>query len=99
MPEIARIGDDFSTGHGCTGVSQIAEGSEDVFANGIPVSRLGDMSVSHTIPSGDDCVPHVVPISGASASVYINGIACARVTDSIDAGAIVAGSPDVFAGD
>lgn len=98
MPEVARIGDAFSTGHGCTGVSQIAEGSETVFANGIAVSRLGDMSVSHTRPVGPDCVPHSVPISGSSGSVYVNGIGCARVTDSIDAGAIIAGSLNVYVG-
>ncbi len=98
MPAVARIGDPFSTGHGCAGSSTIAEGSGNVFANGISVSRQGDNSVSHTVPSGDACVPHVVPITGGSGSVFVNGIPCARVGDAIDAGAITGGSPNVFAG-
>lgn len=98
MPAVARIGDSFSTGHGCDGVSTIADGSANVFANGIGVSRLGDNSVTHLVDVGAACDPHVVPISSASATVFINGIACARVGDSIDAGAIISGSPTVFAG-
>ena len=98
MPAVARIGDPFATGHGCDGSSTIQDGSGNVFANGIGVSRLGDSSVTHAVPAGPICVPHAVPISGASGSVFVNGIALARVTDSIDGGAITGGSPDVFAG-
>jgi uncharacterized Zn-binding protein involved in type VI secretion len=47
---------------------------------------------------GDVCVPHTVPIIGGSASVFVNGIAIARVGDAIDKGSITGGSPDVFAG-
>lgn len=98
MPAVARIGDPFATGHACDGSSAIAQGSGDVFANGIAVSRVGDMSVPHAILVGDLCVPHVVPIAAGSGSVFVNGIPCARVGDAIDAGAITAGSGDVFAG-
>jgi uncharacterized Zn-binding protein involved in type VI secretion len=98
MPAVARIGDPFATGHGCDGASTIAGGSGDVFANGIGVSRQGDASASHTLPDGDACVPHTVPISGGSGTVYANGIPLARVGDAIDAGAITGGSGDVFAG-
>ena len=98
MPAVARIGDPFSTGHPCDGSSTTAQGSGDVYANGIPVSRVGDNSTSHLVLLGDVCVPHVVPIAGGSGSVYANGIALARVGDPIDAGAITAGSPDVNAG-
>lgn len=98
MPAVARIGDPFSTGHACDGSSTIAGGSGDVFANGIGVSRLGDMSTTHAILVGLACVPHAVPIASASGSVFINGIACARVGDAIDAGSITGGSGNVFAG-
>lgn len=98
MPAVARIGDPFSTGHPCDGSSVIAEGSPNVYANGIPVSRLGDLSASHLILVGDVCVPHAVPIASASSSVFANSIQLARVGDSIDKGAISGGSPDVFAG-
>lgn len=98
MPAIARDGDDFSTGHGCTGVSQVTGGSSNVFINGIPCERLGDPTVSHTVPSGESCVPHVSSISSGSSTVFVNGIAVARVGDSCDAGSIIEGSPNVFAG-
>jgi uncharacterized Zn-binding protein involved in type VI secretion len=98
MPAVARIGDLFATGHGCDGSSTIAAGSGDVFANGIGVSRQGDASASHTLPDGDACVPHTVPILGGSGTVYATGIPLARVGDVIDAGAISGGSGDVFAG-
>lgn len=98
MPAVARIGDPFSTGHGCDGSSTIAAGSGNVFANGIPVARLGDVSASHTRPSGDSCVPHTATIAAGSGTVSINGIPCARVGDAIDSGAITGGSGSVFAG-
>jgi len=98
MPAVARIGDPFATGHGCTGTSTIAEGSDTVFAEGIGVSRTGDMSVAHAFPLGGICVPHVVPISGGSATVFADGRPLARVTDAIDSGQIVDGADAVFAG-
>jgi len=98
MPAVARIGDLFATGHLCDAASVIGEGSGDVFANGIPVSRVGDNSVVHDILQGGACVPHTAPIAAGSGTVFANGIALARVGDAIDAGSISAGSADVFAG-
>ena len=98
MPAVARIGDPFATGHPCDGASTIAEGSGNVFANSIGVSRRGDNSASHNLLVGDVCVPHSVPITGGSAAVFVNAISIARVGDAIDKGAITGGSPDVFAG-
>lgn len=98
MPAVARIGDPFATGHPCDASSTIAEGSPDVFANGIAVSRVGDRSAVHDILSGAVCVPHAAPIASGSGTVFVNGIALARVGDAIDAGSITGGSGDVFAG-
>lgn len=98
MPAVARIGDPFSTGHLCDVTSTIAEGSGTVFANGIPVSRVGDASVVHEILEGAVCVPHTAAIAAGSGTVFANGIPLARVGDAIDAGAISGGSGDVFAG-
>lgn len=98
MPAVARIGDPFSTGHPCDAVSTIAGGSGSVFANGIGVSRTGDMSATHDILVGQVCVPHAVPIAGGSGTVFADGIALARVGDAIDAGSISGGSPTVYAG-
>ncbi|MBY0400957.1 PAAR domain-containing protein [Myxococcota bacterium] len=99
MPQVARIGDSFVTGHPCDGVSEIGEGSGNVFANGIPVSRRGDRSVPHLRLVGGVCVPHVAPIVEGSATVFANGIPVARIGDPIDAGSITGGSPNVWAGD
>lgn len=98
MQRVARIGDSFSTGHPCDGSSVIAQGSPNVFANGIPVSRRGHMSEAHTYLVSDECRPHVMPISGGSAKVFVNGIPVARIGDAIDAGSITGGSPNVWAG-
>lgn len=98
MPAVARQNDSFSTGHPCTGVSALTGPSSDVFVNGRGVERRGDPSVTHTIKIGKRCVPHVVPITGGSSTVFVNGRPIARVNDSIDRGAIISGSGDVFAG-
>lgn len=98
MPAVARKDDSFSTGHGCTSVSQITGPSTDVFANGRGVERKGDPSVQHTIKSGRRCVPHTVNIASGSGTVFVNGKPIARVADRIDSGSISSGSPDVFAG-
>jgi uncharacterized Zn-binding protein involved in type VI secretion len=52
----------------------------------------------HAILVGDACVPHGTSISGGSGTVFADGISLARVGDAIDAGAIIAGSGNVFAG-
>jgi uncharacterized Zn-binding protein involved in type VI secretion len=98
MPAVARQGDSFSTGHGCTGESFLAGSSSDVFVDGIGIERQGDPCVEHTIKSGRRCSPHVVTISSGSGSVFVNGRPIARVGDSIDAGSITSGSSTVFAG-
>jgi uncharacterized Zn-binding protein involved in type VI secretion len=98
MPALARIGDSFSTGHGCTGTSTLTSPSPNVFANGKGVERKGDPSVSHTINTGRWCATHVATISGGSSTVFINGIPCARVGDPIDSGSIISGSDSVFVG-
>lgn len=98
MPAVARIGDSASTGHACTGVTTITSPSTNVFANSKGVERKGDPTVVHTILVGTVCVPHVETIKAGSSSVFVNGIPCARVGDACDAGAIISGSPNVFAG-
>lgn len=101
MPAVARQGDSISTGHPCTGVTTLTSptgGVFNVYANGLGIECLGNPTVSHTILVGDACVPHVEVIKSASSSVFIGGIAVARVGDAADAGQIISGSPDVYAG-
>lgn len=98
MPAVARIDDAFATGHACDGISTIAGGSGTVFVNGIGAARRGDPGAVHAILVGGICVPHGTAISGGSGTVFADGISLARVGDGIDAGAIIAGSGNVFAG-
>jgi uncharacterized Zn-binding protein involved in type VI secretion len=98
MPLAARIGDTFTTGHGCSPVSTIATGAPTVIIEGKPAARIGDQSVVHTILIGKNCVPHVVPILTGSPTVIADGRPLARVGDTIDFGVITTGAPTVFAG-
>ncbi len=95
MPAVTRIGD-ADTPH-CSGMSR-AQGSGNVFANGIPVSRQGDVNTTHLKP-GSPCPPHAAAIASGSSTVIVNGKGCGRVGDGISGcTSVAAGSPNVFAG-
>lgn len=93
MPAVTRIGD-ADIPH-CSGMTR-AEGSSDVFANGIGISRQGDHNTGHLKPPAP-CVGHSAPISSGSSTVYVNGLQCGRVGDPTCT-AVAEGSPNVFAG-
>ena len=96
MPAVTRVGD-ADVPH-CSGMVR-AEGSPDVFVNGIPVSREGDLNTPHLLP-GDPCPGHSAPIARGSNSVFANGRAIGRVGDPISGCTSVAeGSPDVICHD
>jgi uncharacterized Zn-binding protein involved in type VI secretion len=99
----ARLGDTF------TDTDVIAEGSGNVFVNGIPKARLGDLTTGHTLPGHGFYPP--VPIIEGSGSVFVNGIPAARLGDKhaihcdpphpasdCHDGVINTGSGDVFIG-
>mgnify|MGYP003313347791 FL=1 len=95
MPAVTRIGDADVT-H-CSGMTR-AQGSPNVNANGIPVSRQGDNNTTHLLP-GVPCPAHAAPIAVGSTTVFINGKGCGRVGDAISGCTSVAeGSSNVFAG-
>lgn len=95
MPAIIRIGDPISCG------DTMGQGSGNVFANGIPVSRKGtDLTAGHCF--------NPVPIVAASHNVFTNYIPTNRVGDPIavhccgdscHSGNASNGSPDVFIND
>ena len=94
MPAVTRIGDADVT-H-CTGMTR-AVGSGNVFANGIPVSRQGDVNTVHLLP-GVPCPPHSAAIASGSSTVFVNSKGCGRVGDGISGcTSVAAGSPNVFA--
>ena len=95
MPAVTRIGD-ADAAH-CSGMTR-AEGSPDVFANGIAVSRQGDNNTTHLLPP-PPCPAHAAPIAAGSGTVFVNGKGIGRVGDAISGCTSVAqGSPDVIAG-
>ena len=95
MPAVTRIGDADVT-H-CSAPTR-AEGSPDVFANNIKVSRQGDNNTSHLLP-GTPCPSHAAPITVGSTTVFVNGKGCGRVGDSVtNCTSVAQGSPNVFAG-
>lgn len=93
MPAVARLGDPISCG------DTLAQGSGNVFINGMPVGRVGvDYTAGHCFPP--------VPVISGSGTVFANGIAVDRVGDPIPShtcgksthsGVVAVGSPTVFA--
>ena len=95
MPAVARLGD-AGVVH-CSGYV-IATGSPNVFVNGRPAARVGDVSSVHLKP-GSPCPPHTSTIAVGSGSVFVNGLPLARIGDPLAGCTVIAqGSPDVSAG-
>ena len=95
MPAVTRVGD-ADVAH-CSGMSR-AQGSPNVFCNGIPISRQGDKNTTHLKP-GSPCPPHSAAIASGSSTVFVNGKGCGRVGDGISGcTSVAAGSSNVFAG-
>lgn len=100
MPAVTRIGDK-DMKH-CT-TPKRAEGSPNVFCNGIGISRQGDLNTPHHAPPHTDehpfCTTHTAAIALGSKTVFVNNRGCGRVGDKIGGCTAVAqGSPNVFAG-
>ena len=93
MPAATRIGD-ADVAH-CSGMTR-AEGSPNVFVNGIKWSRQGDNNTGHLLP-GDPCPSHAAPISSGSSTVIVNGVQAGRIGDPTCT-SVAAGSSNVFAG-
>lgn len=95
MPAAARFGD-LGVPHCSPYV--IATGSTDVFINGRPAARVGDISSPHKVPARI-CFNHVAPIVIGSTSVFINGRPAAYVGSYLAGCTFVAtGSTDVVTG-
>lgn len=95
MPAATRIGD-ADVPH-CSGMVR-AQGSPNVFVNGIPWSRQGDLNTPHLVPP-EPCDVHAAPIAIGSTTVKVNGKGAGRIGDAISGcTSVAAGSPNVFAG-
>lgn len=95
MPAQTRVGDN-DTGHDACPPRPLAEGSPDVFINGIPAGRVGDAYAPHGCPVH---APHSGVIASGSGTVFINGQAAGRIGDPVSCGGSVAeGSSNVIIG-
>jgi len=98
MPAVSRKGDSLSTGHICASTTVLdTPGQGTCFANSILIARVSDPTVSHPFPPAPPCAPHVANVNAGSPNVFVEGLAVARIGDSTDAGAMTAGSGNVFA--
>ncbi len=97
MPAATRIGDADVT-H-CSGMTR-AEGSPDVFVNGIAWSRQGDVNTTHLLPPNiPPCPSHAAGIASGSSTVKVNTKGAGRIGDGISGcTSVAAGSSNVFAG-
>lgn len=94
MPATHRLGD-ICTGHGCYPPRPSVQGSSNVFVNGIPQVRQGDMYAVH-------CCKYCHSGSAAvgSPTVYVNGKQKHRIGDAVSCGSkAMTGSSNVFVGD
>ena len=95
MPAVTRVGD-ADAAH-CSGMVR-AQGSGNVFVNGIALSRQGDSNTTHLLP-GSPCPAHSAPIASGSSTVKVNGKGAGRIGDGLSGcTSVAAGSPNVFAG-
>ena len=70
-----REGDPLSTGHACTGVTNLATSLiQTVKANAIPGAVEGTPTVSHTFPPAPLCPARVANLNEGSNNVKIGGI-------------------------
>ena len=97
MPAATRIGD-ADVAH-CSGMTR-AQGSPDVFVNGIAWSRQGDVNTTHLLPPNiPPCPSHAAGIASGSSTVKVNTKGAGRIGDSITGcTSVAAGSSNVFAG-
>ena len=97
MPAATRIGD-ADVAH-CSGMTR-AEGSPNVFVNGIAWSRQGDNNTTHLLPPNiPPCPSHAAGIASGSSTVKVNTKGAGRIGDSITGcTSVAAGSSNVFAG-
>lgn len=73
-----------------------AQFSQNVFANGKGIVRIGDAYRPHSCIGSP---PHVGSASGGSSTVFVNGRGVHRIEDPISCGSFGAnGSTNVFAG-
>lgn len=91
-----RTGVDLCTGHDCFPPRVSAEGSPNVYVNGIKWHRENDLWEIHCCP-GSGC--HSSYLENGSSNVFVNSLEASRIGDPIECGSDVdEGSENVFVG-
>jgi uncharacterized Zn-binding protein involved in type VI secretion len=100
MLPVARSGDTVLIIHpNCQSFTNCLDGSFNVFTNGLPTHRLGDMNAIHLIRVGRSCIPHQTELVAGSSRVYVNGRSMGYVGSLYRCSAVVvSGSYNVFVG-
>ena len=92
---VVRFGD-ADVSH-CSGMTRLGK-SSNVFANGIGVSRQGDVNTTHKLPP-IPCLSHKAGITTGSTTVFTNNKGTGRTGDAISGCTVCGdGSTNVFAG-
>ena len=60
--------------------------------------RVTDSTVPHPFPPRPPGANHTAVVNAGSSTVFVEGLALARIGDSADAGAMTSGSSNVFSG-
>lgn len=105
--QVARETDTINTGHSCDTTSTLLVQAQwgnvnNVFANNLGVSCLGDPVTPHTYPEPIVCVdcPDPVTEEANNVNVYVNNIPVCILGNDVDQnagmGVITSGSPNVF---
>jgi uncharacterized Zn-binding protein involved in type VI secretion len=102
MPPASRMQDSVNTGHGCSTITTILEGSSNVIIEGLGAAYQGAALTPHTITNpaplpAPPCIPHTAKVNVGSSTVKVNGKPLARIGDSADAGSIISGAKKVIA--
>jgi hypothetical protein len=84
----AVVGAVVLTGHRCTTVTTIEEGSTKVFIGGKGVVRKDDAALEHThkLRVTDTCLSHTPKVNQNSTKVYVDGKGVARKDDGLSDG-------------
>ena len=99
MPAACRKGDSLSTGHICSSTTTLdTPAQSSVFNDNKLMARKTDKTVPHPFPPNPPCANHTAQVNVGSESVFVEGLALARIGDSADAGEMTSGSVNVFSG-
>ena len=100
MPAACRKGDSLTTGHICSSTTTLTTPAQStVFANSLLMARITDKTVPHPFPPNPPCANHVAQVNAGSSTVFVEGLALARIGDAISGcTSVAAGSSNVFAG-